>query len=112
MSQQIIPLTTAPNQQFNVSLNINSTIVRLTLAINYNEMSNVWILGITDVNGNILLQSIPFVTGDWPAANILGQYQYLNIGAAYILNLNSAFDMPTSGDLGVNFVLLWGDNVP
>lgn len=111
MASQIIPLTNNPNQQFQVSLSINGGVTRLTLSINYNEMAGYWTLGVTDVNGNSLLSSVPMITGVWPAANILEQYQYLQIGSAFIINLGNPNDYPNADSLGNTFLLLWSDNV-
>jgi hypothetical protein len=111
MASQIVPLTTNPNQTFQISLAINGGVTRLTLSIYYNEMANYWCMDITDVNGNPLLASVPLITGVWPAANLLEQYQYLNIGSAYILSLGDPNDYPNANSLGLTFLLLWSDNV-
>lgn len=111
MASQIVPLSTDPNQTFQISLAINGGITRLTLTVNYNEMANYWILTVQDVNGVILLASVPLITGVWPAANILEQYQYLNIGSAFILNVGDPNDYPNADSLGNTFFLLWDDNV-
>jgi hypothetical protein len=71
-------------------------------------------MGIADVNNNILISEVPLLTGTYPAANILGQFQYMNIGSAYLLNVSNGsttLDYPNGQDLGTDFVLLWGDNV-
>jgi hypothetical protein len=74
-------------------------------------MAGYWQLAIFDVNNNPLVASVPLITGWYPAANLLGQYQYLNIGSAYLLNTgNAAVDYPGPTNLGL-FSLLWGDNV-
>lgn len=111
MADQIVPLTINPNQSFQISLSINGGITRLTLSISYNPMANYWILKIQDVNGVVLLDSVPMICGVWPAANLLEQHQYLNIGSAYILNVGDPNDYPNATDLGSTFLLLWGDNV-
>ena len=113
MSDNLIPLTTAPNQTFTAVLNVNNAILRLNLTIRYNEMATYWVMTIADQNNNVLLDSIPLLTGTWPAANILQQYQYLNIGSAYVINAGSQtlYDYPNITDLGTDFVLVWSDNV-
>lgn len=113
MANQLVPLTTNPNQTFQIALNINNGVTTLTLSIDYNEMANYWVMGVTDINGNVLLQSVPLITGTFPASNILQQYQYLNIGSAYVINASNADinDYPNATDLGTDFVLVWGDNV-
>lgn len=112
MADQIIPLTNSPGQVFTVALAINGGITRLTLNFNYNEMANYWIMKVTDANGIVLLDSVPLVTGVWPAANLLAQYQYLNIGSCYVINASNVpgYDYPNYINLGSDFVLIWGDN--
>lgn len=113
MSNQIVPLTNSPNQNFQVTLNVNNAILKLQLGISYNEFGQYWIMQIADNNGNILLADVPLITGTYPAANILGQYEYLQIGSAYMLNISNgttANDFPNDSDLGSDFILLWGDN--
>ena len=68
-------------------------------------------MAVADVNGNVLIASVPLITGLYPAANLLAQYQYLQIGSAYLLNTsNAAIDYPGVNNLS-QFSLLWGDNV-
>ncbi len=113
MADQLIPVTNSPNQAMLVSLNINDTIVKLNLTFSFNEMAQYWVMSVADVNNNPLIASVPLITGNWPAANILGQYQYLGIGSAYVINVSTGnvADYPGINDLGINFVLLWSDNV-
>jgi hypothetical protein len=74
-------------------------------------MAGYWDMSISDVNGNLLVASVPLVTGWYPAANLLTQYQYLQIGNAYLLNTSeSSEDYPGPSNLS-QFTLLWGDNV-
>ena len=111
MSSQIVPLSSAPNQVFFSQLTVNGQSLTLNFTLSYSEMSGYWQLGISDVNGNQLVASVPLVTGWYPAANVLAQYQYLDIGSAYLLNTgNAPTDYPGVNDLG-QFSLLWGDNV-
>lgn len=110
MSAQIIPLTSSPNQTFSVQLTVNGKALTLNLAVRYSEMAGYWSLSISDSNGNLLIASVPLITGWWPAANLLGQYQYLQIGSAFLLNVgNSLTDYPGPGNLD-KFSLLWDDN--
>lgn len=112
MAFQIINTTNAPNQTMLVSLNVNGATLKLNLTLRFNEMAQYWVLTIADADNNVLADSIPLLTGTWPAANILQQYQYLGIGSAYIINLGTGVaDYPGINDLGTNFLLMWGDNV-
>lgn len=107
---QTVPLTNAPNQTFSVQLVVNGQPLTLNLALSWQSMSGYWTLQISDVNNNELVASVPLVTGVYPAANILAQYGYLEIGSAYLLNTgNAPLDYPDQASLNL-FSLLWGDN--
>lgn len=109
MSQQIIPLVQAPNQTFTVQLSVDGNPLTLNLQLGYVAMSGWWQLQISDVQDNVLIASVPLITGYYPAANMLAQYGYLKIGSAYILNTgNATSDYPTETSL-TKFSLLWSD---
>lgn len=109
---KIVPLTSDPNQALTITLPINNENITLGLTIRYNSIANYWVMTISDGNGNLILDSLPLVPGDYPAADILGQYQYLGIGSAFIVNAsNSDLDIPNNISLGVDHFLLWGDSV-
>jgi hypothetical protein len=111
MSSQIVRLNVAQNQTFTVQLTVNGASLTLLLTLTYYTMAGYWSLSISDAVGNLLIASVPLVTGWYPAANLLAQYQYLNIGAAYLLNTgNAPQDYPDQNSLG-QFSLLWSDNV-
>jgi hypothetical protein len=110
---QIIPLTSNPNQVIKTTLNVDGKNLTLQLGFNFNEIAGYWVMQIADpTNNNILLDSIPLITGDYPAANLLGQYSYLEIGSAFIINVaNSDLDYPDANTLGTDFILAWGDTL-
>jgi hypothetical protein len=111
MAAQIIPLTTTPNQTFTVAVNIDGTLKSLMLTFRYNSIAGYWVMTIQDAGSlDYIVDSVPLVVGQYPTGNILGQYAYLNIGSAYIWNINnSADDSPDDTNLGTDFVLLWYD---
>ncbi len=110
MSQQIIPLTNQPNQSLSVSLNIDGAALSLRLNIRFNEMAGWWVMTVSDQFGNMIIDSLPMVTGDYPAANILEQYAYLAIGSAFLINISQTpIDSPNLSNLGSDFILLWAD---
>ena len=107
---QVITLTSAPNQTFSVQLSVNGNPLTLNLSLSFQTMAGYWSMAIADVNGNSLVASVPLITGWYPAANMLAQYGYLQIGSAYLLNTgNATSDYPDSSNLSL-FSLLWGDN--
>ena len=111
MSSQVIPLTTANNQSFSVQSTVNGQALTLNLSLSWSAMAGYWQMAVADVNGNPIVASVPLITGEYPAANLLAQYQYLQIGSAYLLNTsNSPADYPGQSNLN-QFTLLWGDNV-
>ena len=110
MSLQVVPLTSSPNQQFETTLQVDGSALTLGMMLRWSDMAGYWVLTIFNSAGDLVVDSIPLITGWYPAANILCQYGYLKIGSAYIINKgNSASDYPGVNDLGSNFVLLWGD---
>ena len=110
MSAQIIPLQSQPNQSFTVTLQVDGKPLTLNLVIKWNSMAGYWVLTILNSAGVLVLDSIPMITGWYPAANILAQYGYLKIGSAFVLNDGNAdSDYPGVSDLGTAFALLWDD---
>jgi len=101
---QIIPLSNAPNQTLSVALNVDGAVLRLNLFITYSEMAQYWLMSIFDSRNNLILSSIPLITGSWPAANLLQQQGYLKINLGQVQD-----DYPTASELGSGFLLLWGD---
>jgi len=111
MSAQLVPLTIAPNQSFPVSLSVNGNVIILNLKLRYNSQGQFWTLDIADRLNNALISSVPLITGVWPSGNILGPFEYMQIGSAFIINANGALtDWPDDSNLGSGFVLLWDDN--
>ena len=109
-SGQIIPLNVTPNQSFSVNLEVDGGAITLQFALRFNMMAGYWVLSISDAGGNLILDSLPLITGWYPAGNLLGQYGYLKIGSAYILNEGTGTsDYPGTTDLGTGFQFLWGD---
>lgn len=111
MSDQLIPLDNSPNQIFQVPLNIDGLVRTVIVNLRYNEIAKYWVATIQDNNGALILDSIPLLTGDFPAANILGQFAYLGIGSIYVLNPSSIIepDSPDNTDLGTDFQFAWSD---
>lgn len=110
MPAQLVPVTSDPNQAFSVTLSIDDAPVTLQLRIRFSEMAGYWTLTIKDASGVLLLDSVPMLAGAYPAANILGQFAYLGIGSAYVVNASGVEeDSPSSTNLGSDWVLVWDD---
>ena len=110
MSLQIIPLDNSPNQSWQVTVNVNGRPVPLAVTLRYNEIARYWVMTLKDQSGNLILDSVPFITGVGQTQNILGQYTYLAIGSATIFNASGiSLDYPNNLNLGSDFLLLWGD---
>jgi hypothetical protein len=104
----ILPFTSQPGQSFNTTGTIDGKTLTLQLTADYNEMALYWVLTVSDRLGNLLLSSIPLITG----ANVLGQYAYLAIGSMFVINASGvAMDSPDAENLGSDFLVLW-DNTP
>ena len=111
LNLQLIPLTNSPNQTIQVTLLVDGSNLTLQLGFRYNSMAGYWVMQIVEPNsGQIILDSIPLVTGLYPAANILNQYSYMQIGSAYLVKVGiTDNDYPDDTDLGTDFVLIWSD---
>ena len=107
-----IPVTSEPNQNFKCPIPINGVTKTFIFDIRYNSEAEYWVMAIADdLTNNILVDSIPLLAGIYPAANLLEQYAYLNIGSAYIVKTNPDIteENPNSETLGKGFNLYWSD---
>jgi hypothetical protein len=107
---QVIPLTSSPNQTFQVALIVNGINLTLGFFLSYNELAGYWSMRISDPRTNtIILDSVPLVESN---TNLLSQYEYLRIGNAYLVKAEQAdSDYPDDSNLGTTFQLVWGDNL-
>lgn len=112
ISLYTIPLTSSPNQDLQVSIPIDGKNVILRLKIRYNTVGNYWWMTVRDKDGNVLIDSLPLLTGEHYSSDILKPYRYLGLGSAVVINIGDAtLDYPDSTTLGVNFILVWGDTL-
>jgi hypothetical protein len=120
-----------------VQLQVDGNTLTLNLIIKYDDMAGYWIMSISDISNNLLIDSIPMICGAYPAANLLQQQRYLAIGSAFIVNVGNTssvgggnigygqggygqgpyggqegqggVDYPNQFNLGTTFQLWWGD---
>lgn len=106
-----IPADSSPNQSFETTLNIDGGNLKVLLTFRYNEMAGYWMMGVANAEtGVYYVDSVPLITGLYPAANVLDQYRYLNIGSAYVIPVGSPdIDYPDDTKLGTQFLLIWSD---
>lgn len=108
----VIPLDSSPDQKLITTIPVNGQNITLQLRIRFNDQAGYWWMDISDQYGNLILPNVPLLCGQYPAADLLGQYQYLNIGSAVLVSQSSTQDSPNDATLGANngFTLLWGDS--
>jgi hypothetical protein len=107
-----IPVTSEPNQNFRCTIPIDGENKTFIFDVRYNSEAEYWTMRITDdLISLMLIDSIPLLAGVYPAANLLEQYAYLNIGSAYIIKINPDIEEenPNSETLGSGFKLYWSD---
>lgn len=110
MAAQLLPLSNLPNQSFTIALQVDGNPLALALAVRYNEMAGYWVMTVKDRSGNLLVDSVPFVSGQYPGGNILAPYSYLKIGSAFVINTSGVQqDFPDKTNLGVDFNVVWDD---
>ena len=107
-----IPVTSEPNQNFRCAIPIDGENKTFIFNIRYNSEAEYWIMSITDdLTSKLLIDSIPLLVGVYPAANLLEQYAYLNIGSAYVVKINPDIieENPNAETLGSGFKFYWSD---
>lgn len=110
----VIPVSTAPNQTFNCTVPIDGKNRPLTFKLRYNNIGEYWNLTVIDARTKeTLIDALPLMVGEYPAANLLEQYDYLNLGSAVIVkegDLDKS-ENPNDTNLGSEYYLVWGDTV-
>lgn len=103
-----VPLTTDPNSTFSSIIPVNGKNVKFYFFLRYNSEAEYWVMDIMDSSRNPIISSIPLLTG----INLLEQYEYLQIGKAYLVKTDDSLlaDIPDDTNLSTDFALLWLDN--
>lgn len=98
-AQYTIPLSGSP-ETFQVSLNGTT----YTLNVYWNSPGQCWMLDISDINDDLIVGGCPMVTG----ADLLAQYEYLDIGIMLLCATdNSPTTPPAFDNLGTNAQLFF-----
>ena len=112
MATTILPIVPAKNQDFVCTLPVGDRNITLDFSLTYNTPGRYWFMAIADHDtGKRLIDSLPLLPGDYPAANLLAQYDYLNIGSVFLLSATNDNSMPTFDSLGKDHFIVWNDNV-
>lgn len=107
---QQLPVDTSPNQTFSATLEINGENVSLSFFLRYSEIAGYWLMDIIRA-GETLISSLPLVSGQYPAGNLLRAFNYMGIGSIYLVKaVDTTEDYPGIDSLGSDWVVLWGDN--
>lgn len=98
-------LTNSPNQTLKITVPGDTNTLSLVVTLSYNAMAGYWVMGIYDVaTRDPIIVGIPFL----PGHDLMGQYQYLNIGSIYVYNIgDSTISIPNDTNIAGNFVLVW-----
>lgn len=111
MAYNVVPIYNSDNQIFTITVEVGGTNIGLTIDLRYNSEGDFWHMDVSDATtGAMLLAAVPLVTGEYPAADLLGQFQHLGIGSAVIMKLTDGIeaDYPGLDDLESNFAFIWG----
>ena len=111
---QNIPISyITSSTEFQSTVQVGDENITLKFNVRWNEFAGYWNLTITSMStGEILLDSIPMVTGEGILTiDLLRKHEHLEIGRAYLVE---AVDHPESeypGETNMNeFALVWGNN--
>lgn len=111
---QQIPLTSEPNQEFEVTLKIGEENKSFKFTASWNRVANYWVISITNQStGEMMLDSIPLVCGGDVTSDVLLAHLSLQLGAAYLVNSvdTPGSENPNYNNLGTEFVLVWDGDI-
>ena len=111
MTNVVIPLNNQPNQTLTTTVEVNGENRDFRFFLAWNGCGNYWEFDLYDNSTDQqLLSKIPLVGN--LNGNIIPQYAYKRIGEARIINVSGSKDLiPNKENLGVDYYLIWGDNV-
>ena len=93
MSVFLIPFLPSQPQVLQVSIGG----VTYTMKVRFCTPAQCWMLDLSDVSGNPIIQGIPLITG----TDLLSQYAYLDLGFSLLVQTNNdANAVPTFANFG------------
>lgn len=113
MSLYKIPITSAPDQSFAVTVEIDGANKGFGCRLRYNTVENYWFLTISDGNtGALLVDNLPLLCGYYPYNDLLKAYRYKGLGSMFVIPAQDRLpDRPDAANLGIDYYLLWGDTI-
>lgn len=106
-----IPVDPYPDQQFSVNVVVDDENVALILRLRYNTEGDFWHMDVSDGNtGEMLISNAPLLTGEYPGADLMRQFEYVGLGSALVIKATDTADgdYPNQENLGTDYVLVWG----
>lgn len=114
MNMYLVPISNEPNQTFTCYVPVGKDTRIFEYKLSYNAVAQYWTMSVKDEEtGEDLLRSVPLLTGEYPATNLLEQYSYMGIGSAVIVpvGITDKTKVPDDNTLGTNFLLVWSDTL-
>ena len=106
MMLSIIPMQTISNHSYSVVVPFTDQNINLRFTMQYNEVAEFWFVDISR-NDQMLLSAYPWI----PAQDLLEQFQYMEIGHAYILpKTQITKQFPDYDTLSTEWAVVWGDD--
>ena len=104
---QQIPLDNSPNQNFDVTLDIDGKNVDFNLFFSWNDFGKYWTLDIRDKSKTPLVTNLPLVINE----DLLIDLDYLKIGKPILARISTDYEeRPDINTIGTNYVFVWGGN--
>lgn len=106
-----IPIIPNMAQTLTTTIPLEDENKRIELKLSYNRIAGYWWADIFDpTTGEAMNCGLPLLYSEWPAENILDQYQYENIGACAVVptSYDHQSSQPSFDDMGDKWALLWG----
>ncbi|MCM3141655.1 hypothetical protein [Brevibacillus sp. MER 51] len=111
MATTILPITPATNQTFTCTLPVGNKNITLQFTLIYNAPGGYWSMSVKEHDaGVMLIDALPLLLGEYPAANVLKQHSYLGIGSAVVISLTEDRAI-TFESLGKDHLIVWTDNI-
>lgn len=111
MAWHDIPIDPGQDQRFGITVEVGEENIALILHLRYNTEGDFWRMDVTNaVTEEMLISNVPLLTGEYPAADILEQFEYIGIGSAIVLKMtdDAEGDFPNLKNIDTDYVLFWG----